>query len=48
LKYLEHKYQDSLTIIGEHSAKFDNEKETENILKEAGGGRQEAGGNPHK
>lgn len=31
LKYLEQKYQDSLTIIGVHSAKFDNEKETENI-----------------
>jgi thiol-disulfide isomerase/thioredoxin len=31
LKYLEDKYQDSLTIIGVHSAKFDNEKETENI-----------------
>jgi hypothetical protein len=31
LKYLERKYQDSLTIIGVHSAKFDNEKEIENI-----------------
>jgi thiol-disulfide isomerase/thioredoxin len=31
LKYLEQKYQDSLTIIGVHSAKFDNEKETESI-----------------
>lgn len=31
LKYLEQKYQDSLTIIGVHSAKFDNEKEIENI-----------------
>lgn len=31
LKYLEHKYQDSLTVIGVHSAKFDNEQETENI-----------------
>ncbi|MBC1238185.1 thioredoxin-like domain-containing protein [Nostoc sp. 2RC] len=31
LKYLEQKYQDSLTIIGVHSGKFDNEKETENI-----------------
>lgn len=31
LKYLEQKYKDSLTIIGVHSAKFDNEKETENI-----------------
>ncbi len=31
LKYLEQKYKDSLTIIGVHSAKFDNEKDTENI-----------------
>ncbi|MTJ12109.1 redoxin domain-containing protein [Anabaena sp. UHCC 0187] len=31
LKYLEHKYQDSLTIIGIHSGKFDNEKEIANI-----------------
>ncbi|AFY34967.1 thioredoxin-like domain-containing protein [Calothrix sp. PCC 7507] len=31
LKYLEQKYRDSLTVIGVHSAKFDNEKETENI-----------------
>ena len=31
LKYLETKYQDSLTVIGIHSAKFDNEKEAENI-----------------
>ncbi|AVH67848.1 thioredoxin-like domain-containing protein [Nostoc sp. 'Peltigera membranacea cyanobiont' N6] len=31
LKYLEHKYKDSLTVIGVHSAKFENEKETENI-----------------
>ncbi|AFZ24017.1 thiol-disulfide isomerase-like thioredoxin [Cylindrospermum stagnale PCC 7417] len=31
LKYLEQKYQNSLTVIGVHSAKFDNEKETENI-----------------
>ncbi|WP_413173144.1 thioredoxin-like domain-containing protein [Anabaena azotica] len=31
LKYLEQKYQDSLTIIGVHSGKFDNEKEIENI-----------------
>jgi thiol-disulfide isomerase/thioredoxin len=31
LKYLEQKYKDSLTIIGVHSAKFENEKETENI-----------------
>ncbi|AUS99246.1 hypothetical protein CLI64_01905 [Nostoc sp. CENA543] len=31
LKYLEQKYQNSLTVIGVHSAKFDNEQETENI-----------------
>ena len=31
LKYLEQKYKNSLTVIGVHSAKFDNEKETENI-----------------
>ena len=31
LKYLENKYKDSLTVIGIHSAKFDNEKEAENI-----------------
>ncbi|KYC36151.1 hypothetical protein WA1_41165 [Scytonema hofmannii PCC 7110] len=31
LKYLEQKYKDSLTVIGIHSAKFDNEKESENI-----------------
>jgi thiol-disulfide isomerase/thioredoxin len=31
LKYLEDKYADSLTVIGVHSAKFDNEKEVENI-----------------
>ncbi|HIK07605.1 MAG TPA: redoxin domain-containing protein [Trichormus sp. M33_DOE_039] len=31
LKYLEQKYQDSLTVIGVHSAKFANEQETENI-----------------
>lgn len=31
LKYLEQKYPDSLTVIGVHSAKFDNEQETENI-----------------
>ncbi|MDZ8110655.1 MAG: thioredoxin-like domain-containing protein [Nostoc sp. DedQUE12a] len=31
LKYLEQKYKNSLTIIGVHSGKFDNEKETENI-----------------
>ncbi|WP_414549177.1 thioredoxin-like domain-containing protein [Anabaena sp. CCY 0017] len=31
LKYLEQKYPDSLTVIGVHSAKFDNEKGIENI-----------------
>jgi len=31
LKYLEQKYKDSLTVIGVHSAKFDNEREIENI-----------------
>lgn len=31
LKYLEQKYKDSLTVIGVHSAKFENEKERENI-----------------
>lgn len=31
LKYLEQKYKDSLTIIGVHSAKFDQEKDVENI-----------------
>lgn len=31
LKFLEQKYKDSLTVIGVHSAKFDNEKEVENI-----------------
>jgi thiol-disulfide isomerase/thioredoxin len=31
LKYLEQKYKDSLTVIGVHSAKFENEKDTENI-----------------
>jgi thiol-disulfide isomerase/thioredoxin len=31
LKYLEQKYKDSLTVIGVHSAKFDQEKEVENI-----------------
>ncbi|WP_414584218.1 thioredoxin-like domain-containing protein [Scytonema sp. PCC 10023] len=31
LKYLEQKYKDSLTVIGVHSGKFDNEKESENI-----------------
>ena len=31
LKYLEQKYKDNLTVIGVHSAKFDNEKDIENI-----------------
>ncbi|BAY80926.1 redoxin domain-containing protein [Calothrix parasitica NIES-267] len=31
LKYLEQKYKNSVTVIGIHSAKFENEKETENI-----------------
>lgn len=31
LKYLENKYRDNLTVIGVHSAKFDHEKEAENI-----------------
>ncbi|KOP25167.1 hypothetical protein AMR41_17305 [Hapalosiphon sp. MRB220] len=31
LKYLEQKYKDSLTVIGVHSAKFDNEQEIDNI-----------------
>jgi thiol-disulfide isomerase/thioredoxin len=31
LKYLEQKYKENLTVIGVHSAKFDNEKEAENI-----------------
>ena len=31
LKFLEHKYPKELVVIGVHSAKFDNEKETENI-----------------
>lgn len=31
LKYLEQKYKDCLTVIGVHSAKFENEKEVENI-----------------
>lgn len=33
LKYLEHKYGKELVVIGVHSAKFDNEKETGNIRK---------------
>jgi thiol-disulfide isomerase/thioredoxin len=31
LKYLEHKYPNQLVVIGVHSAKFDNEKDSENI-----------------
>ncbi len=31
LKYLEQKYPEHLTVIGVHSAKFENEKEIENI-----------------
>lgn len=31
LKYLEHKYADYLTVIGVHSAKFDQEKSIDNI-----------------
>ncbi len=31
LQYLERKYQDSLTVIGVHSSKFDNEKDVDNI-----------------
>jgi thiol-disulfide isomerase/thioredoxin len=31
LKYLEKKYPNELVVIGVHSAKFDNEKETQNI-----------------
>ncbi|MEB3882202.1 thioredoxin-like domain-containing protein [Lyngbya sp. CCY1209] len=31
LKYLETKYADSLTVIGVHSAKFDNERDVDNI-----------------
>ncbi|HYP53284.1 MAG TPA: thioredoxin-like domain-containing protein, partial [Pyrinomonadaceae bacterium] len=33
LKRLEEKYQRQLVVIGVHSAKFDNEKETENIRR---------------
>ena len=33
LKYLEQKYNKELVVIGVHSAKFDNEKETGNIRK---------------
>ncbi len=31
LKFLEHKYPNELVVIGVHSAKFDNEKDSENI-----------------
>ncbi|NJN56134.1 MAG: redoxin domain-containing protein [Leptolyngbyaceae cyanobacterium SL_5_9] len=31
LKYLEQKYKDCLTVIGVHSAKFDHEKQVENV-----------------
>jgi thiol-disulfide isomerase/thioredoxin len=33
LKKLEHKYANQLVVIGVHSAKFENEKETENIRR---------------
>ncbi|MCU1264266.1 MAG: Thiol-disulfide isomerase / thioredoxin [Acidobacteria bacterium] len=33
LKRLEHKYPNQLAVIGVHSAKFENEKETENIRR---------------
>ncbi len=33
LKNLEHKYANQLVVIGIHSAKFDNEKDTENIRR---------------
>jgi thiol-disulfide isomerase/thioredoxin len=33
LKYLEKKYPKELVVIGVHSAKFDNEKDTENIRR---------------
>ena len=33
LKYLEHKYGNQLVVIGCHSAKFDNEKESDNIRR---------------
>ncbi len=48
LKYLEHKYPKELVVIGVHSAKFDNEKETENIRRaevvaESGAAQQHEG-----
>src|SRR4051812_8304308 len=33
LKRLEHKYANQLVVIGIHSAKFENEKDTENIRR---------------
>lgn len=33
LKYLEHKYPNELVVIGVHSAKFDNEKKSDNIRR---------------
>ena len=33
LKRLEHKYPNQLLVIGVHSAKFENEKDTENIRR---------------
>src|SRR5450432_3078723 len=33
LKRLEHKYPNQLVVIGVHSAKFENEKDTENIRR---------------
>ncbi|MDQ6653902.1 MAG: redoxin domain-containing protein, partial [Acidobacteriota bacterium] len=33
LKRLEHKYANQLVVIGVHSAKFENEKDTENIRR---------------
>jgi len=33
LKYLEKKYRNELVVIGVHSAKFENEKQTENIRR---------------
>ncbi len=35
LKFLEHKYPKELIVIGVHSAKFDNEKDSENIRRAA-------------
>src|SRR6185503_4586760 len=33
LKYLEHKYPKEVVVVGVHSAKFDNEKDSGNIRK---------------